>query len=242
VQHLIAPGALENVSDLFQRHIGTARAAQRESADLGNMAPAAHIEDGDDVENLVALVGLPDDIALICRTHQVEHLDRIEAPPFKVGFPQSDRELRQAGRQLDLNVGRPGDLAEHTGNVPCFLVEDIEIVAEQVDGDRSRIARQCLLDALGEERLDREVHPKETRERLADLGLGFFRFLAAQRFQIHLEFAVMGAPRIVSLLRPSHALGDGPDHGQLSQGVGDAPANPWPGSLLANTCSPGDPA
>ena len=166
MQHLVAPGGLENVSYLFEQHIGATRAAQREGADLGNVAPVVGGEDGDDVENLVALIGLPNDIALIRRAHQVEHLDRIKAPPFEIGFPQPDRELRQAGRRLDLNIGRARDLVENTRDFQRFLVEHIEIVPEHVDGDGGRITGQRLLDALGEERLDREVHAEKPESAL----------------------------------------------------------------------------
>ena len=92
---------------------------------------------------------MPDDIALIGCADQFEHLNRIEAPTLQIGFAEADRELRQARRRLDLNVSRAGDLTECPGNFLRLVIEQIEVVAEDVNRDRGAIPRERLLDALG---------------------------------------------------------------------------------------------
>ena len=125
-----------------------------------------------------------------------------------------------------MNVGRPWKLTESARNLLRLAIEFIEIVAEQVNRSCGGVARQRLLDALREERLDREVDAEETRQRVPDIRLGSFGYLAAQWLQVHLEFTVMRAPGIVGLFGTPDALGNGSDHRQFSQGIGDALSNP----------------
>ena len=226
VQHLVAPRGLVDVRDLPEQNIGAARTAQRQVADLGDVVAALGVENRHDVEDLIAFIGLPDDIALVGGADQFEHLDRIETPTLQVGFAQVNRELRQAGRRLHLDVGRAGDLTERPGNVLRLAIEDIEVVAEDVDHDRGVISRKRLLDAFGQKSHDRGVHADEARKRLADIGLGRLGVVSRQpRLQVHFEFAVVRTPGVFGLLGPPRALRNRTHLGQLPQRLGDMGAD-----------------
>ena len=174
VQDLVASRSLIDIRDLLEQNIGSAGAAQGQVADFDDVVSAGGVENRDDVEHLIAFVGLADDIALIGCTDQFEHLDRIETPTLQIGFAETDRELRQARRRLDLNVGRAGDLSEYPGSFLRLVIEQIEVVAEDVNHDRCAVPRECLFDALGKKRHDRGVHPDEARECSANIGLRLF--------------------------------------------------------------------
>jgi len=118
VQHLVAPRHFENIRDLLEQHVGAARAAERQIGDLRDLAAIIFVQNGDDIEYLISLVRLPHDITLIGRADQIEDLDGVEAPSFEIGLAQSDGELRQSRRRLNLNVGRPWKLAENARNLP----------------------------------------------------------------------------------------------------------------------------
>ena len=111
-----------------------------------------------DVDDLVSFIGLPHDIALKGDADEIKHRDGIESPSFEIGLAQADRDLWQAGRRLNLDVGGAGDLAHRAGDLLRLLIEDVEIIAENIDDDRRGITRQRFLDAFGEKRHDRRIH------------------------------------------------------------------------------------
>ncbi len=226
VQDLIAPRRLINIGDLLEQNVSAAGTAQWQVADLGDIVPAGSVENRNDVEDLIAFIGLPDDIALIGRTDQFEHLNRIEAPTLQIGLAEADRELRQAWRRLDLNVGRAGDFAECTGNLLRLLIEQVEVVAEHVDHNRGGIARERLLDALGQKSHDRGVHADEPRKGSADIRLRLFGLVSRQsRLQINFELTVVRAPGVFGLLGTPRALRNRAHFGQLPQRLGDMGAD-----------------
>ncbi len=208
MQDLIAPRNLADIGDLFQRDVRTARAAERQLTDFRDVVATCRIQNRDDVESFVALKGLSDDVALIGDSNQVEHGDCIEAPAFKIGLAQADSELRQAGRRLDLDVGRALKLADHTGDFLRLLIEHIKIVAEYVDNNRRCIARQRLLDALSEKRHDRRIHADQVGERATNIRLRVFGIISRDvRLQIDFEFAIVRTPGVFrGLLCASRAL------------------------------------
>ena len=169
------------------------------------------------------VVGLADDIALEGRPNQLEHLDRIETPALEVGFAQTDRELRQAGRRLNQDLGRTRDFAEDPSDFLRLCVEEVEIIAEDVDHHRRGVARERLFDALGKKRHDRGVHADEAGEGSADVRLGGCGLVPREaRLQSDLELAVMGAPGVFRLLRAPRPLGNRAHGRHPSQGIGDA--------------------
>src|SRR5262249_23595503 len=191
VQNLVTPSGLVNIGDLSQENETASLAAKGQASHFCNVVSARAIEDCNDIEDLVALIRLSDNLALIGRADQLEHLDSIEAPALKVGFAQADGELREAGWRLDLNFGGAWYLAEHDGDIPRLLIENVEIVTEDTNNNRCGIARKRLLDALGEKSLEREVHTDECCKRPPDLCFSSFRLIAAQRLEIDFEFAVV---------------------------------------------------
>ena len=94
MQHLVTPSGLINIGDLSQENESAALAAKGQASHFCDIVSARAIEDRNDVEDLVTLIRLSDNLALIGRADQLEHLDSIEAPALKVGFAQADGELR----------------------------------------------------------------------------------------------------------------------------------------------------
>src|SRR5262245_51867387 len=94
VHHLVTPSGLVNIGDLSQENESAALAAKGQASYFCNVVSAGAIEDRNDIEDLVTLIRLSDNLALIGRADQLEHLDSIEAPALKVGFAQADDELR----------------------------------------------------------------------------------------------------------------------------------------------------
>ena len=226
VQDLIASRSLIDIRDLLEQNISTAGAAHGQVADFGDIVPAGSVEYRHDVEYLIAFIGLADDVALIGGTDQFEHLDRVETPTLQIGFAKTDRELRHAGRRLHLNVRRARGLLQRPGNLLRLAIEQVEVVAEDVDRKRGRVAREGFLDTLSEKSHDSGVHADETRERSADIRLRLFGVVSRQtRIQIHFELAVVRTPAILGFLRSSHTLRNRAHLVQLSQGVGDTGAD-----------------
>ena len=115
----------------------------------------------------------------------------------------------------------PRHLAQLARDVARRVVEHVEIVAVEVDDDRGGVARQRFLDALGQERLQREVDAGKAGEHLAHLGLRLVGFRARQiALQVDLELAVVRAPGVVRLLGAPDALRDDAHERQLQ-------AAPW---------------
>src|SRR5262249_9878600 len=186
VQHLVTPSGLVNIGDLSQENESAALAAKGQASHFCNVVSARTIEDCNDIEDLVTLIRLSDNLALIGRADQLEHFDGTEAPALKVGFAQADGELREAGWRLDLNFGGAWYLAERDGDFPRLLIENVEIVAEDTNNNRCGIARKRLLDALREKSLEREVHTDECCKSAPDLCFSGFRLVAAQWLEIDL--------------------------------------------------------
>ena len=210
----------------LSENVSTARTAQWQVADFGDVVPAGGVEDRHDVEDLIAFIGLADDVALIGGADQFEHLDRIETPTLQIGVAEADRELRQARRRLDLNIGRSRDLVQCLGNFLRLVIEEIEVVAEDVDDDGRGVARERLLDALGQKSHDCGVHADEARECPADIRLRLFGVVSRQpRLQVDFELAVVRAPGVLGLLRPPRALRNRTHLGQLPQRLGDMGAD-----------------
>ena len=68
--------------------------------DLGDAVAALLVQHGYDVEDAVALVALPHDVALVCGAQHVEHVDRVEAPAFEIRLALANGQLRHARRRL----------------------------------------------------------------------------------------------------------------------------------------------
>jgi hypothetical protein len=101
------------------------------------------------------------------------------------------------------------DATEHARSVARDTVKLVEVIAENVDDDGRRIAGQAFLNALRQERRDGEVHARESRQRLAHVGLRPFGLSAGQPgLQTDLELAVVRAPGVVGRLGPTDALRD----------------------------------
>jgi hypothetical protein len=69
---------------------------------------------------------------------------------------------------LDRNFGYPRDAVEDARDLIRHMIEAIEIIAEDIDGNGRCVSRDRLLNALAEKSLDREVDADKARERVAD--------------------------------------------------------------------------
>ncbi len=125
--------------------------------------------------------------------------------------------MRQARRRLYLHIGRARHRAENLRYLLGLAVENIEIVAENVDDHGRRIPGYGLFHSLGEKRFHRKIHARKTNKDVPNIGGDKLRFIAPKRLQIDLEFAVMRAPGILGCFRPADALRDQPNGRQLGQ-------------------------
>ena len=75
---------------------------------------------------------------------------------------------------MDLNVRRAGGFLQRPGNFLRLAIEQVEVVAEDVDRNRRRVAREGLLDPLSEKSHDGSVHADEAREGSSNIRLRLF--------------------------------------------------------------------
>ena len=86
-------------------------------------------------------------------------------------LPQPHDDLRRARRRLHLHVARTRHAREHAGHRLRIAIEQIQIVAVQIDHHRRGEAGDGLFDALGEKRVDGERHAGETRRRACPINV-----------------------------------------------------------------------
>src|SRR5262249_24400125 len=93
----------------------------RQIADFHDIVAALLIENGNDIEYLVASVGLSDRISLIGGAYQLEDIDGAEPPSFKVILAQTNGQLRQPGWGCKLHIRRARHIAQHAGDLLRLL-------------------------------------------------------------------------------------------------------------------------
>ena len=159
------------------------------------------------LKDAMAIMGLPDDIALISGAQNVEDIDRVEAPSDEVFVAQPDGELRRGRRRPQADLPRATHARHRRGDAFRDAVELIEVVAIDIGGDRRGVARKGLFDAFGQERLQREIEAGKALQRLSDVGVGLAQFGAGEaRPQIDFDFAVVRSPGVVGGFRAADAL------------------------------------
>ena len=149
--------------------------------------------------------------ALISGLNRLEHLHRAKTQLQQAFWPQAHNGLLQAGLGFHLQVHSAFHLRNGLPNLPGFLVEHVKVVAENVDHKLSSHAGKSLLDALGQERQDFEREARKFGQCLPDFADHRFRLVAAERLEVHVQFAVVRAPGIFALLGPAGLLRDGAD-------------------------------
>ena len=133
--------------------------------------------------------------------------------------------MRHPGWRLQLHFRGAVNATDHPRNVACYEVEQVKVIAKDVDNDRGRVARQDLFDALRKERFEDKVYPWKWDQSPAQFGLRMFRLIPRQTcFEGDFELAVVRAPGILRLFRPSDTLCDRAHHRQLGQRSGHEPS------------------
>ena len=112
---------------------------------------------------------------------------------------------------MDLDLSGAGHRAQHPGDLLRCVIERIEVRAVEVDDHRSGIPGEGFFDALGEKGFHGEVHARKLGQDLADLRLRELGLFPLERFEIHVELAVMGPPHIIRLFGPPCSLRNGAD-------------------------------
>ncbi len=128
--------------------------------------------------------------------------------------------MGEAGRGLHRHFRGAGDAAECSRDLLCFLVEDIEIVAENVHGDCGGVARKSFFDPLAQEGLDREVHADKAPKRLADVSLRPLLLVSRESgLQVDFKFTVVGPENIAGKFGTADPLCYRPHGGDLAERV-----------------------
>src|SRR5262245_58757924 len=196
---LIAPGCLVDVGNLTEEDVGPAGCPQQEIANFRDVVAIVRIECDDDVENAISFISLADDVTLVRGTDDIEDIDDIETPAFKILLPQPDGQLRHSGRRLQLHFRGALNATDRPRNVACHEVEPVKVIAKDVDNDRCRVPGQDLFDSLRKERFEDKADPWELDQRSAQFGLRLFDLIPRQTgLEGDFELAVMRAPAIAS--------------------------------------------
>src|SRR5262249_35059565 len=102
---------------------------------------------------------------------------------------------------------------DHPRNGACYEVEQLKVIAKDVDNDRGRVAGQNLFDSFRQESFEGKVYPWKLGQRLAQIGLRLFYLIPRQTgLEGDFELAVVSAPGILRLLGPSNSRRAGPGH------------------------------
>ena len=120
-------------------------------------------------------------------------------------MPQVDGHLRQAGL-IAVDIHSTPDTGQQLADLGGFLVQQVEVVAEDVDDELGRGAGDGLLHAFGQERHDFEGQTGEFGQRGADFRLRHLRLLTLKRLQVHVQFAVVRAEGVLAVFRPTGFL------------------------------------
>jgi hypothetical protein len=87
---------------------------------------------------------------------------------------QLDVHLQQSARRLHANIRRASDPGKDFGDLLCFAIEHLEIIAEDFDHHVRLFAGERLVDSLRKEGVHREVVAREFRESLSEFALDLF--------------------------------------------------------------------
>src|SRR5258708_30540757 len=172
MQDVVTAGCRINVRDLHEGHIDAGGIAEQQLADQVHRPTRMRIQENGDVEDPVAVVGLPDAVALVRGADRVKGVHRIKAPAQEICLAQANRELRHTHWRLELDLGGPRNLTQFPDDVLRDAVELSEIVAEDIYRHRRGEAGNGLLDSRGEEGFERKADAGEAGGAFPPLSLG----------------------------------------------------------------------
>jgi len=191
--------------------------AQRQARDLAHGLTRLGTQNDGDIEHLVALIDLPDGVALVGRTNDIQHSHRIESPSHQVRRSRRKHDLRTGGHGLHLHIGGPRHATEKIRDLLSRVLEDAEILAEDIDDHRSRVAGDRLADTLLQKGVDLVVDSRELGQRFAHLLRRIPDRHAGGGREAQIDFARADASRGRAFLRPAGLLGHVLGVGQLQQ-------------------------
>ncbi len=131
--------------------------------------------------------------------------------------------LARRNRQADVAAGRQA--LQHVDDLRADEVVGVEIGADHADRKRRRLAGQRLADALAQHRKDFHELVRVVVEYIADRGIDLARAAPLPGIDLHLEFALVGRIRILSVLGAADLLGHAFDAGYRNQSLGDLRAD-----------------
>ena len=156
---------------------------------------------------------VPDDLPRPRGLDGVEHVSHRDAVAGAAVAVDLDPQHRQAGRLLQLHVGRPGHACHHARDLLALLAQGLEVVAEQLDADVGAHARDQLVEAHLDRLGEGEAHPRDgLAERvlhlLDQLALGPGRRPLGPGLQDHEDVSQLDAHHVGRQLRAARAADD----------------------------------
>jgi hypothetical protein len=131
--------------------------------------------------------------------------------------------LARRNRQADVAAG--GQALQDVNDLRADAVVGVEIGADHADRKRCRLAGQRLADALAQHRKDFHELVRVVVEHIADRGIDLARAAPLPRIYLHLEFALVGRIRVLSVLGAADLLGDAFDARYRNQSLGNLRAD-----------------
>jgi hypothetical protein len=211
VQDLVAAAAHFDVGHVAQLHESSIDAAQLQAPDLCDAVARLRCEHDDQVDGAIALIDLRNFRAVVGGTDRLERIQRRESHRGRALLPKPHDDLRRPRRRLHLYVHSFRHARQHRGDALRIAIEQVQIVAVQIDHQRCSEAGDGLLDALGEKGVDRKRHAGElaltlAHQRFADLVQDAHLLFAVERADLDLEFAVVRAERVRAIGRTADPL------------------------------------
>ena len=173
----------------------------------------------------IRLVELGRLAAVISRIDRLQHIRRLQAVDGQLFGLEFHVQFHLARRNRQADVAAGGQAPQDVDDLRTDEVVGVEIGADHADRKRRGLAGQRLADALGQHRIDFHELVRVVVEHIADRGIDLARAAPLLGVDLHLELALVGRIRILSVLGAADLLGDALDARNRNQSLGNLRAD-----------------